>query len=155
MALETQTPLGSIYRIGRQSDLYSRTGVPGGWERHAGCRRVPEDTRPQRHRLELLDRRIGAPWCGPRQRSAGEELAGRRRRCCPRARARRLQGFSQSLEGRRPRHPYIQSSQSRVREVAVAESRRAQSAERRRKGLNSEKSASVYECFPFIWPYNG
>jgi hypothetical protein len=96
-----------------------RRGVSGGWARQGSRCRVPENPRPQRHRVELLDRSIGASRCGTRKRPRGEELARCRLRCCPREGARRLQRFSDTLEGRRPRHPDLQSSQSRVREAAV------------------------------------
>ena len=54
-------------------------------------RRVSEDSRSQRHRLELLDGSIGASGSGSRKRVASEDLAGSRCRCSPRPRTRRLQ----------------------------------------------------------------
>ena len=65
------------------SHLHSRTGVSRGGTRQGSCRRVPEDSGPQRHGLELLDGSVGAPRRGARQCVAGEELnrcRGRRSR---------------------------------------------------------------------------
>ncbi len=61
-------------------------GLSGLGERHGRCGRVPEDPRPQRHRLELLDRSAGEAGRSSRQRFAGEDLAGRR--CRPRSHER-------------------------------------------------------------------
>ena len=69
--------------------------------------------------LELLDGSAGAARRRARECIAGEELnrGGCRRR--PRPRPRRIQRLSHPLEGRQPRHPHLQTSQSRVREAAV------------------------------------
>ena len=46
------------------SDLQSRRGISCGRAGQRGRRRVPENTRPQRHRVELLDRSLGASGRG-------------------------------------------------------------------------------------------
>ena len=84
------------------------------------CRRVPKDSRPQRHRLELLDWSIGASRRGACECAASENFTRRRcrrRPCCPGARC--LQRFPHPLERCRPRHPHTEASQSRVREITM------------------------------------
>ena len=83
-------------------------------------RRVPENPRPQRHRLELLDRSAGAPWSGSCQRLAVENVAGSRCRCRPCPRPRRLQRLPNPLERRRPRPSHPETSQIRIRQTTVA-----------------------------------
>ena len=101
------------------SHIHSRRGISRGWAGERSRRRVPEDSRPQRHRLELLDGSVGASGRGSCQRLAVENLAGSGCRCRPRPGARRLQRLPHSLERRRPRHPNPEASQSRVREAAI------------------------------------
>jgi tetratricopeptide (TPR) repeat protein len=96
-----------------------RRSVLGSRTRKCCRRRVSEDSRPQRHCLELLDGSPGTSGSGSRQCSASEDFAGRGCRCRPRPGARRLQRFSDPLEGRRPRHPHSEGSQSGVREAAI------------------------------------
>ena len=102
------------------SRVCARRGIPGSRTRQRRRSRVSEDSRPQRHRLELLDGSVGASGRGSCQRLAVENLAGRGRRCRPRPGARRLQKFPHPLERRRPRHPHPEASQSGVREAAIA-----------------------------------
>ena len=77
-------------------------------------------SRPQRDRLELLDGSVGAFGSGSGQCLAVENLARSGSRCRPCSGARRLQRFPHPLERRRPRHPYPERSQSRVREAAMS-----------------------------------
>ena len=99
--------------------ICTRRGILGGRTGQCCRRRVSEDSRPQRHRLELLDGSVGASGSGSCQRLAGENLAGSGCRCRPRPGARRLQRFPHPLERRRPRHPHPEGSQSGVREAAI------------------------------------
>ena len=64
-------------------DIRSRSGISGSRARHRSRRRVSEDYRPQRHRLELLDGSLGASGRGSCQCLAGENLAGSGCRSCP------------------------------------------------------------------------
>jgi DNA-binding winged helix-turn-helix (wHTH) protein/tetratricopeptide (TPR) repeat protein len=102
----------------------ARRGIPGVRAGQCRRRRVSEDYRPQRHRLELLDGSVGASGRGSGQRHAGENFsrtgAGSGCRCRPRPGARRLQGFPHPLERRRPGHSHPEGSQSGVREAAIA-----------------------------------
>jgi hypothetical protein len=88
--------------------------------RQRSRRRVPENSRRQRHRLELLDGSVGPSGRGACKCTTGENFAGRGCRCRPRPGTRRLQRLPHPLERRRPRHPYPEASQSRVREAGVA-----------------------------------
>src|SRR5215469_5798474 len=69
--------------------------------------------------MELLDGSASASRLGSRERLAGQDLAGRGRRCCPRPGARSVQRLSDAVERRRPGHSYLQTSQGGVREAAV------------------------------------
>ena len=55
------------------SDVCARRGILGSRTGQCSRRRVPEDSRPQRHRLELLDGSVGASGSGSCQCLAGEE----------------------------------------------------------------------------------
>ena len=59
------------------SDLHSRAGVSGGATRQGGGRRVPEDSRPQRYGVELLDGSIGTSGCGACECLTSANLTGR------------------------------------------------------------------------------
>jgi eukaryotic-like serine/threonine-protein kinase len=59
------------------SHLHSRRGVPGGWTGQCCRSRVPENSRPQRDRLELLDRSIGTSGRGTCECAAMENVARR------------------------------------------------------------------------------
>ena len=102
------------------SNLRSRRSVSRRRPRDRCRRRVSEDSRSQRHRLELLDRSVSASGRGACKRSAGENLAGRGCRRRPHSSTRRLQRFPRPLERRRPRHPHPERSQGGVREAAVS-----------------------------------
>jgi serine/threonine protein kinase/tetratricopeptide (TPR) repeat protein len=103
------------------SRVCTRRGIPSS-RTGQSCRcRVSEDSRPQRHRLELLDGSFGASGRGSCKCLAVENLAGCGCRCRPRPGARRLQRFSNALERSRSRHPHPEGSQSRVREAAIAQ----------------------------------
>ena len=69
--------LGQIPFVNNISCLYprvcTRRGILGSRTRQRCRRRVSEDSRPQRHRLELLDGSVGASGSGSCQRLAGEE----------------------------------------------------------------------------------
>ena len=101
------------------SNVHSRRGILGSRTGQCCRRRVSEDSRPQRHRLELLDGSVGTFGSGSRQCLAIENFAGSGCRCRPRPGARRLQRFPHPLERRRPRHPHPEGSQGGVREAAV------------------------------------
>ena len=81
-------------------------GIPGSRTGQCCRGRVPENYRPQRHRVELLDGSVSASGRGSCQCFGGKNLEGRGRGCCPRKGISRLQGFSHALERRRRRHPY-------------------------------------------------
>ena len=91
------------------SDLHSRTGVPVGGAREGSRNGVPEDSRPQRNRLELLDGSAGAVGHGSRKSPAGGELNEHRHRCCPRH-PRRILSLFYPLERLRSRHSNLQGS---------------------------------------------
>jgi tetratricopeptide (TPR) repeat protein len=109
---QTASPieLGGIPFINNVSCLYhvyvARRGILGSRTRQRCRSRVSEDSRPQRHCLELLDGSVGPSGNGSCQRLAIENLAGRGCRPCPHSRLRRLQRLSHALERRRPRHPH-------------------------------------------------
>jgi hypothetical protein len=122
--------------------------------RHTGSRtgrrcsrRVSEDSRPRRHRLELLDGSVGASGRGSSQCLAVENLARSGRRCRPRACPRRLQRVPRALERRRPWHPHPERSQSRVREAAIAETRSCELYVRRSTDKWSTDAVS-HLCLP-------
>jgi hypothetical protein len=100
-----------------------RKGEPRCSRRSSQCcrRRVSEDSRPQRHCLELLDGSVSASWFGACQCPGFENLPGRRCRCRPRPGTRRLQRFPHAVERRRPRRPHPGASQGRVCEATVNE----------------------------------
>ncbi len=58
------------------SDVRAWRGIPGRPIGQRCRRRVSENSRSQRYRLELLDGRAGPSGTGPRQRIAVEALAG-------------------------------------------------------------------------------
>ncbi len=99
------------------SGVRTRRGILGGWARQRCYRRVSEDSRPQRHRLELLDGSVGASRSSSCQRLAIENLTGGGCRCCACPGACRLPGFPYALERRQPRHPHPEASESGVREA--------------------------------------
>jgi serine/threonine protein kinase/tetratricopeptide (TPR) repeat protein len=98
----------------------TRGGILGSRTRQRCRRRVSEDSRPQRNRLELLDGSLGASGSGSCQCLAVENDTGCGCRPRPHSRPRRLQGFPHPLERRRPGHPHPERSQGRVREGAVS-----------------------------------
>ena len=104
------------------SDVCARRGIPGDRTGHCRYRRIPEDSRPQRDRVELLDGIVSASGSGSCPCVGVEKPASPKRgcRCCPHPCARCLQRFSHPLERRRPRYPHPQGSESGVREAAVA-----------------------------------
>ena len=102
--------------------VHSRSGILGSRTGQCSRRRVSEDSRPQRHRLELLDGSVGASGSGSCECFAVENLARSGCRCRPRPGARRLQRFPHPLERRRPRHPHPEASQGGVCEAAIAPS---------------------------------
>jgi hypothetical protein len=67
-AFQSTTNFSCLYHTYFRGNAYLATGQR--------CRRVPEDSRPQRPRLELLDGSLGASGRGSCQRLAGENLAG-------------------------------------------------------------------------------
>ena len=97
--------LGQIAFVANSSCLYPTyirgRSLPGSGTGQRSRRRVPEDSRPQRHRLELLDGSIGASRRGSCERFAVENFARRGCRCRPRPGTRRLQRFPHPLERRR------------------------------------------------------
>ena len=101
------------------SGLRKRRGIPRGRTRQCRRRRVSEDSRPQRDRVDLLDRGVGASGNRSRQRSASQGLSRRGCRRRPRPRTRCLQRLPHPLERRRSRHPHPETSQGRVREAAI------------------------------------
>jgi len=101
--------------------LHSWRGVSRSRTGRCRRRRVPEDSRSQRHRLELLDRSVGASGRGPCERAAIENIARGGCGCRPGPGARCLQRLSHALERRRPRHPHPEGSQGGVCEAAVAQ----------------------------------
>ena len=109
--------ISCLYPTYVRGEAYSGSGTG-----QCSRRRVSEDSRPQRHRLELLDGSVGASGSGSCQCLAGENFAGRGCRCRPRPGARRLQRLPHPLERRRPRHPHPEASQGGVREAAIAPS---------------------------------
>jgi eukaryotic-like serine/threonine-protein kinase len=106
--------ISCLYHVYVRGEAYLAAG-----EGSAAAAEFQKDTRPQRHRVELLDGSVSASGSGSCERLAGENLAGSGCRCCPRPGARRLQRFSRVVEGRRPRHPHPEGSQSGIREVTV------------------------------------
>ena len=85
------------------------------------CRRISENSRPQRYRLELLDRSAGASGSGSCECLAGKNFAGRGCRCRPRPGAGRLQRFPHAVERRRPRYSHPHRCQIGICEVAMSE----------------------------------
>ena len=70
------------------SDVYARRSILGSRTRQCSRRRVSEDSRPQRHCLELLDGSLGASGRGSCQRAMQvENLAGERMPIAARVRA--------------------------------------------------------------------
>src|SRR6266699_3744243 len=96
-------PLSSVCT--RRSILGDRT-----WQ--CCCRRVSEDSRPQRHCLELLDGSVSAPWIGSCQSHPAGHCKGQDG----------LSGFPHTLERRRPRHSHPEASQGGIREAAITRS---------------------------------
>jgi len=123
--------LGQVFFVANLSctvsDVHSRRVVSGRWARGASRWRVPENSRPQRHRLELLDGSVSASGRGSCERLAIENFAGGGCRCGPRSCARGLQRLPRPLEGCRPRHPDPEAGQCGVREAAIARKVRCRS----------------------------
>ncbi len=67
---------------------------------------------------------VGASGRGPCQRLASENLTRSGCRCRPRPSARRVQRLPHPLERRGPRHPHTETSQNRIREVAIVNCRK-------------------------------
>jgi hypothetical protein len=104
-AVEASAPIG-LGGIREQYFLplpcvHPRRSLLGGEPEQRCGRRVSEDSRPQRHRVELLDGSVGAAGHSSRECAAVENLEGRGRRCRPCAGARCLQRFPRPLERRR------------------------------------------------------
>ena len=78
--------------------------------RQRGHYRVPENSRPPRHCLELTHRCTCSSPTWSRLRHAGRHRQGQSG----------LSGFPYAVERRRPRHPDPEASHSRVREPAIA-----------------------------------
>jgi len=97
------------------SDLRARRGISCCGRERYRRRRISENPRPQRNRLELFD------WCagasGPRSRLQ----AARRHRQS----SHRLPGFLNALERRRSRHPHPETSQNGIREDTVIPRKRS------------------------------
>jgi hypothetical protein len=70
-----KTPIPDI-PILKQAKADTRRGILGSRTGQRCRQRIPEDSRPQRDRLELLDGSVGASGSGSRQRLAVENFAG-------------------------------------------------------------------------------
>ena len=101
-------------------DVHSRRSIPGSRTGQCSRRRVSENSRPQRHRLELLDGSVGASGSGSCERLASENLARSGCRCRPRSGLAAYKDFLTLWKDADPDIPILKASQGRVREVAVA-----------------------------------
>ena len=79
------------------SRIRTRRGILGSRTGQCCRRRVSEDPRPQRHRLELLDGSVGASGSGSRQRLAGENFTGQGQADADAARVRALAAYKDFL----------------------------------------------------------